>query len=88
MVSAPRFTISLTRVAAFLPGHPPQELIPASSISAVSPSKAPRFSFMNFKSVEAGHMSSVCMQRISPIFIMEPSRNFSMDAYMIKQFRI
>ena len=70
MVFAPRFTISLARKTAFLPGQPPQSLKPINSISSSIPSKAPFFSRTILKSVVPGHMSRVCLQRITPSFII------------------
>ena len=43
IVSAPRFTISLARRTAFLPGQPPQLIKPTIFISSSTPVKEPSF---------------------------------------------
>jgi hypothetical protein len=73
IVSAPRLTISAVRVTAFLPGQPPQALIPITSMSSVIPAKASFFSYITFKQAVPGHISSVCKHLIKPTFMLKSS---------------
>jgi len=59
IVLDPHFTIFTALVTAFLPGQPPQVLIPITSMCSVIPSKASFFSLIIFKQAVVGHISSV-----------------------------
>jgi len=68
IASAPRSTIIFARGIALFPGHPPQVTNPTISTGPVS-LNAHFPSFVTMKSMVAGHISSVIMQRMIPIFI-------------------
>ena len=70
--SAPWDASILALSGIFLPGQPPQFTNPTSSMSPSISEKTPLRPRMAAKSVLPGHMSSVCMQRIMPTFIIPP----------------
>ena len=85
MVSAPRRTSSLARRIAFLPGQPPQFIKPIMLISSFEKSaKAPLRCATARKSVVPGQKSSVCIQRMIPIFkVAAPS--FRLGYYIMER---
>lgn len=68
MASAPRSTSICARATVFLPGHPPQLINPTNSYgpSAGAASLPAR---TTLKQAVPGHISSVCWQRMIPIFM-------------------
>lgn len=72
MVSAPRRTISLALKTAFFPGQPPHEMNPTISMSSATSLKASCLFRITLKSLVPGQVSSVCMQRIIPTFMILP----------------